>query len=361
MKRRDGRGWALPALAAVLALLGLLGAVAWWWWPSAAAGAAAPTPAATATAAADAAVYRGIAGTVVRFADVEQARAVLGAEDAWMRRTSGWQRAVLMGRTSAPDLASFRAWQAAAAQPWPDEERRRWMRALETVGPAFVRLKLTLPPEVLLVRTNGSESANQPHTRANAVMLPAQIQQQGYTDVELLAHELFHVVSRHQPELANRLYDLIGYDRVGELDWPAGWLPLRIANQDAEHDRHLMRVRLRGGREATVMPVVVTSNPKLPPADGDTLLDLIDVRLLEVVPGAGTQPTRPVVQGAGQPAWHLPDAVADFATKLGGNTDYIQHPDETIADNLMFLVSGRPVKNPALLKRIEAVLQAYRP
>ncbi len=341
-------------LAAALVLLGLLGAAAWWLWPRAAASAAVPG-----AASADAAAYRGIAGSVVRFAAVEQARAVLGADDAWMRRTSGWQRAVLMGRTSAPDLAAFRAWQAAAAQAWPDDERRRWTRALEVVGPAFARLKLPLPPEVLLVRTDGSESAQQPHTRANAVVLPARFQQQGYSDVEVLAHELFHVVSRHQPELANRLYDLIGYDRVGELEWPAAWLPLRIANQDAEHDRHLMRLKV-AGRETTVMPVVVTSDPKLPPPDGDTLLELMEPRLLEVVPGAGTQPTRPLLRN-GAPVWFAPDATPDFLARLGGNTDYIQHPDETIADNVMFLVSGRAVKNPKLLGRIEAVLQAYRP
>lgn len=352
MNRRTERGRALPLLAGTLALLLLLGGAAWWLWPRAAASpVAAPV--------AEAAAATGIAGSVVRFADVETARRVLGAADPWMQRTSGWQRAVLMGRTSAPDMASFRAWQAAAAQPWPDEERRRWMRALEVVGPAFTRLKLPLPPEVLLIRTNGSESANQPHTRVHAVVLPARFQQQSYTDVEVLAHELFHVVSRHQPELANRLYDLIGYDRVGELDWPPAWLPLRIANQDAEHDRHLMRVKVQG-RETTLMPVVVTSSPKLPPADGDTLLDLIEPRLLEVIPGAGTQPTRPV-QRNGQPVWFAPETTPDFLAKLGGNTDYIQHPDETIADNVMFLVSGRPVKNPALLKRIEAVLQAYRP
>jgi hypothetical protein len=166
-------------------------------------------------------------------------------------------------------------------------------------------------------------------------------------------------VSRHQPELANRLYDLIGYDRVGELEWPAAWLPIRIANQDAPFDRHLMRVKI-GGRDATVMPVVVSANPKLPPADGDTLLELMEPRLLEVEPGAGSQRTRPVMKG-GQPVWHDPEATPDFLAHLGGNTDYILHPDETIADNFMFLVSGRPVKNKRLLERIEAVLQANRP
>jgi hypothetical protein len=32
------------------------------------------------------------------------------------------------------------------------------------------------------------------------------------------------------------------------------------------------------------------------------------------------------------------------------------HPEETIADNFMFLVVGRQVPNPALLERIRAEL-----
>jgi len=339
----------------VLVLVAAFAAAAVAFWPRPAAspeaiGAARP---------ADPDRYAGIAGTVVRFADVTGARAVLEADDAWVQRTSGWQRAVLMGRTAVPDPASFRAWQGAAALPWTDESRQRWRRALEAIAPAFNRLKVPLPPELLLIQTNGRESANQPHTRANAVVLPALFGQQQFSDAEVLAHEIFHVVSRHQPELANRLYDLIGYDRVGELDWPPAWKALRIANQDAPHDRHLMRLRIQG-REATVMPVVVTASAKLPPADGETLLDLMEPRLLEVMPGAASQPTRPVLRN-GQPVWHPPDATPEFMARLGGNTDYIQHPDETIADNFMFLVSGRSVPNPQLLRRIEAVLQAWRP
>lgn len=351
MKRQ--RGLSLPVVAGVLVLLAGLALAAFLFWPRAESGAAA---APASSAAGD--TYTGIDATVVRFADAGSARAVLGADDAWLQRSSGWQRAVLMGRTSPPDAESFRAWQRDAAQPWPADARLRWQRALEAVAPAFNRLKVPLPREVLLIHTSGSESANQPHTRANAVVLPARFDQQAYSDAEVLAHELFHVVSRHQPELANRLYDLIGYDRVGELQWPVAWLPLRIVNQDAPYDRHLMRLKLRGGREATVMPVVVTSNARLPPADGDTLLELMEVRLLEVEPGA--QATRAVLR-QGQPVWYDPQSQPDFLARLGGNTDYVQHPDETIADNFMFLVSGRAVKNPALLKRIEAVLQANRP
>jgi hypothetical protein len=350
------RGISRLALAGTLALLAALAAGGFALWPRADGQAAAPVVAAAAVADTDS--FTGIEGCVIRFADVDAGRAVLGADDAWMTRTSAWQRAMLMGRGRATDLESFRAWERGGAQSWPAEARQRWRRALETIAPAFNRLKVPLPREVLLVHTNGQESASQPHTRANAVMLPAQFSQQAFTDAEVLAHELFHVVSRHRPELANRLYDLIGYDRVGELEWPPGWAALRIANQDAPFHRHLMRVKVQG-RDTTVMPVVIAANAQLPPANGDTLLELMEVRLLEVEPGGGEKPTRPVMR-QGKPVWHDPEATPDFLAHLGGNTDYILHPDETIADNFMFLVSGRKVKNPQLLQRIEAVLIANR-
>jgi hypothetical protein len=352
------RGITRWIVAAVVAATLVLGAGLSMWRLRAAPSEGVPEAPAPRPAVAEAADrFTGIANTTIRFADVESARAVVGAADAWVVRTSGWQRAVLMGRTSTPDVDSFRAFQAASVQPWPAEARERWQRALGVIAPAFNRLHVPLPREVLLIHTDGRESANQPHTRGNAVVLPARFNQQQFSDAEVLAHELFHVVSRHQPELANRLYDLIGYDRVGELEWPAAWLPLRIANQDAPFDRHLMRLRI-AGRETTVMPVVVTSSTRLPPADGDTLLELMQPRLIEVIPGA--QATKPVLRN-GQPVWFDPEKSADFMDHLGGNTDYVMHPDETIADNFMFLVSGRPVKNPQLLRRIEAVLQANRP
>ena len=84
----------------------------------------------------------------------------------------------------------------------------------------------------------------------------------------------------------------------------------------------------------------------------------MDVRLLEVSVAAGAA-TLPVLRN-GEPVWHAPERVPAFVARLGGNTGYIIHPDETMADNFAFLVSGRSVPNPALLAQIEAVLLTPR-
>ena len=303
--------------------------------------------------------FTAIRGTVMHFSNIEQGRAVLGADDEWLPRTSELQRATLMGRDPPAGIEPFRAWQAEAVQAWTPAARARWQHALEVIAPALDRLQLPWPPEVLLVQTSGRESADQPHTRANAVVLPAQFEQQGFSDAEVLAHELWHVLSRRNPELATKLYALIGYEPVADLQWPPLWLPLRIVNQDAPFDRHAMRLSLQG-RSVTVMPVLLAA-PESERAPGQSLLNLMAPRLLEVQPGEGSRPTIASLD-KGEPIWHDIEATPEFLERLGGNTDYTLHPDETIADNFMFLVSGRAAKNPELLKRIEAVLrEAHKP
>lgn len=308
--------------------------------------------------AAAAADFSGLRGSTVRFASVDEARAVLGADDDWVAATSELQRALIMGQAPPADPTAFLRWQAIAALPWPEAEQARWTRALQALAPVFNTLNIPLPPQVLLVRSSGHESADTPHTRGAAVMIPQAFEQQAYSDAELLAHELWHVASRHAPALATRLYALIGYEACAELEWPAAWLPLRIANPDAPQHRHLMRLTI-GGRAVAVMPVVVSASEAPDLAGGDTVVTLMETRLLEVRAGRGGAPTRAVLR-QGEPVWHDPEATPAFMRQLGGNTDYVMHPDETIADNLMFLVSGRPVPNVALQRRIAAALRAPR-
>lgn len=308
-----------------------------------------------AVAAAD---FTGVRGSVVRFASIDEARTVLEADDDWVAATSELQRALIMGRAPPASSAAFRRWQADAALPWPEAEQARWTKALQALAPAFNALNVPLPPEVLLVRSSGRESADTPHTRGGAVMIRQAFDQQAYSDTELLAHELWHVASRHAPALAARLYALIGYQACAELEWPAAWRPLRIANPDAPQHRHLMRLKI-DGRPVAVMPVVVSASDRPDLAGGDTVVTLMETRLLEVQPGQGGSPTRAVLRN-GEPVWHDPEATPAFMARLGGNTDYVMHPDETIADNLMFLVSGRQVSNPALQRRIAAALRAPR-
>lgn len=294
-----------------------------------------------------------VGASAIRFASVAQARAVLGADDDWVAAIGAFHRSATLGLSTPVSREQLRAFCADAALPWSPALEGRWRKALATLAPRFNEWRLPLPPEVLLIHSSGRDAANAPYTRQNAVVLPVEAvpSNDPRADVFVLSHELFHVVSRHASGLATRLYALIGFEPVAPLQWPAEWIELRIANPDATHDRHLMRTTLNG-RAVALMPLLVARRAELKP--GETFFDVLDVRLLEVNVGDATLPVR----RDGRPVWHAPEAVPEYLARLGGNTEYIFHPEETMADNFALLVSGQPVPNPGLLKRIEAVLLA---
>ncbi len=350
---RPRRRWLLPVVGLVLAPVA---ALAGWrvtaaLLPGAPTQAAVPAIAAAALPAASSDRFDGFSGSTVRFVEGAEAQGVLGAADDWIAASSEMQRASLMGVAGAAATPeAFRRFQAAQVVPWSDATRQRYRLALEQVAPAFNRLGLRLPPEVLLVQSSGRESAATPHTRGRAVVLPLRFDQQSFADAELVAHELWHVVSRYQPELRTRVYRTLGFVPTAPLEWPAAWRAMRIANQDAPHHEHLMWVEV-SGRLTALMPVVVADPAEL--RAGGSVVSAAQTRLLEVIPGSKGTPTRPVLRGR-EPVWHDPDATPAYLQKLGGNSDYLVHPEETTADNVMFLVSGRKVPNPALLERVAA-------
>ena len=293
-----------------------------------------------------------LGATTVDFATVPQGRAVLGADDDWVAATGAFHRAATLGVNTPVSRDQVRAFCADAVLPWTDALELRWQTALVALAPRFRELRVPLPPAVLLIHTTGRDAANMPYTRANAVALPMAAAPHGSPrDTGLLAHELFHIVSRYAPALATRLYALIGFEPVAPLQWPAEWIELRIANPDATHARHLMRTTI-AGRPVALMPLLVSRTATLAP--GQSFADVMEVRLLEVTTGDATLPVR----RGGQLAWHAPETVPEYLLRLGGNTGYIIHPEETMADNFALLVTGRPVPNPGLLKRIEQVLLA---
>jgi hypothetical protein len=293
-----------------------------------------------------------LAGSRLRFAGLDEAQAALGADDVWVQTTGNFQRAATLGVQGKVTAQQFRAGLAKAAQACTPEQQQRWRSAAASITPRLDALRIALPPSVMLVCTDGSDSANVPYTRAAAVFLPRNLNLGPYSDAELLAHELFHVLTRHDPGLATRLYATLGFQAADALEWPAEWADARISNPDAPHHRHFMRIDGPEGSVA-VMPVLVARRTNLQP--GETFFSVLDVRLLAVEPGHEGKPTRPIRRD-GQLRWEIAQASPQYLSRLGGNTAYVFHPEETAADNFAFLVSGRGVRNPALLAQFEKVL-----
>jgi hypothetical protein len=287
------------------------------------------------------------AQTAFHFATAAETRTLLAADDDWLGALGAFNRAAIAGRpTSAVEFKV--AVQKAAAECAPADVER-WRPALAKMASRFEELRLRLPSTVTIACTDGSDAGGAPYTRGDAVFIPKAV---GNASESLFAHELFHIFSRHHRAAASRLYSVIGFSEAPPLQWPAEWLDARITNPDAPFDRHVMRIEVQGAKY-DVMPVLVARRTSLQP--GETFFSVLDVRLLAVEPSPDGKASV-AVRRDGQPLWFDANTTESYLRRLGGNTGYIIHPEETTADNVTLLVTRRTPRNPAIVDGMRELL-----
>jgi hypothetical protein len=294
------------------------------------------------------------AGTRFHFASAAETRRLATTDDDWTATAGPFHRAAAVGRASLPvSDQAFKAALAATALDCTPALVQRWTAAANAAAPKLAQLHVKLPANVTIACTNGKDGSESPHTRADTVFLPVSFEEPHVSDTELMAHELFHIWSRHHPAEVSSLYALMGFVDAPELAWPAEWQEGRLSNPDAPHNRHAIRIETTEGAY-TVMPVLVAR--RIPNA-GELIFPVMDVRLLAVEPSGDGKSMVPVRRD-GQPLWFPAFRTQSYIEQLGGNTPYIIHPEEAMADNVAYLVSGRKVPNTALMGRIRETLVA---
>jgi hypothetical protein len=284
------------------------------------------------------------AATEFVFASAEQGARVLAGRDGFFEAMAPLEirlRAVRPGRATREGL---RAQFAAGALAWDSAERRAWQESLDRLAPRLGAWSALLPQRVLLVRVRGSVEDGIPHTRANAILLPVGT---GHLRAArrdfILAHELFHLLTRLHPARHDSLYALIGF-RPCRFILPAELRSRRITNPDAPEERHYLE--LPGGRGAYI-PLQLARPVEAPPP---ALAESIDFLLLRVDVADSVCTAR---RRGGQ--WDLvaPSALPGLAAMTGPNSDYFAHPEELMADNFALLLTRRArAPDRALLDRL---------
>ena len=159
--------------------------------------------------------------TSVVFASIEAGQAALQVPD---RYTAALSRFDLESRlktnngVTAEDLMRFSAEQVVA---WSEEDRAKLEPIVSSVAKRFARYNLPLPPNILLIQTTGKEEGDAAYCRRYAVILPRRYVGFAAAQLEpIFIHELFHVLSSHNEDLRNSLYEIIGFKPCPEIVLP---------------------------------------------------------------------------------------------------------------------------------------------
>lgn len=287
-----------------------------------------------------------LAGSRVRFATAEEAGKFLAEEDAYFRALNAMNRGFFLRSAGPVSLDDLKKHVAICGRDWTADEKTAFSSAVARLAPAADRLKLRLPAEILLIKTNGDEDFGSLYTRRNAIIFHEKNAQnmRGARLPFVLAHELFHVFSRHNPARRDAIYAVFGFEPLANPPEPDGWKERGILNPDAITSVHAIRAKLAGGEEVRVVPYNMSKHAAYDAKLGKSIAAYLEVVWIEV---AATPRT-----------FRLAD-LTDFAARTGGNTGYTIHPEEISADNFACVLTGsRDVRTPEKLTQLEAVLLA---
>lgn len=201
-------------------------------------------------------------------------------------------------------------------------------------------MKMRLPDTVLFIKSTCLEEFGAGgYTRKNAII----INQNEGISTGLTAHELFHVFSRHNPLLRDKLYQNIGFKPCNRIDISMAMNGLNITNPDCPVISHYVTV------EGEDMVLALHSKK---PYDGGKVFegDYIDVSLL-VLQGDDKN-KKPLIKDGKAVKYKLDEKMQLFSI-IGSNTPYVLHPEEICAEHFAAIVTGKTVNEPIYLEKMK--------
>lgn len=214
--------------------------------------------------------------------------------------------------------------------------------------------EIPLSEEIIYIKTDMSvEGGNSGYTHGNEVYLNSvnvafSFLSGGSNDYfgHLLWHEMFHCLTRNNPDFRKDMYSLIHF-AVADSDFelPECLRDKYFSNPDVEHHNSYATFTIDGNKTDCFLLWICTQDY---PEDGS-------------VSGFATEAV--LVPTDGSDTYYTLDQASDFDEVLGTNTGYVIDPEECMADNfadaMQFGISGKDGQgypNPEIIQGVIDIL-----
>jgi|AraplaMF_Col_mMF_1032025.scaffolds.fasta_scaffold00019_130 hypothetical protein len=288
---------------------------------------------------------------IFAFADQREGAAFLGTADAYTGQMSALDRATRLKTDRDVSTEDYLRFAAGAALNWTAEEREALQADIAGLIPALTDLHVPAPRRILLIKTSGAEEGHAAYTRGDAIMIPTIMADGDKDDLKwILAHEIFHIVSRQNPALREPLYAAIDFVKVDPFPLPPDIAAHLVTNPDAQGNDHFVRVTV-DDQEVCGAPILTFRTDRYDPQQSGDFLGyikesfLISQRIAERKDGVPVD----LRVTASNRVWGL-------ERRVGENTVYTIHPEEILAENFALLLTKRKQpRSPEILDKISAV------
>ena len=251
-------------------------------------------------------------------------------------------------------LEELEAFSAEQTLDWTEEEKDLVNAALQTIEIVCEERGYTLPATdgIIFAKTTMKDECDAfAYTLGTQIYLGEQLLQSGMSDdpdeqavfQEVIAHELFHCLTRNHPDFRADMYSILGFTVVDEdYDFAPEIDEVIISNPDVGHHNSYAAFEINGEmKDCTV--IFANVKPFEKPGDNffiNSVTGLVPVDDLSV--------------------FYTAEDAENFWDVFGENTDYVIDPDETLADNFAFTLTyglEREYETPEIIEAIDAYLQ----
>ena len=292
------------------------------------------------------------------FAEVEEGREIISSSDSFTKSLHAFDLESRLSEAGLePSESNYLELGRRSVLEWSEKEIRmitdraaKLQARIDSCG-----YKLPIPEDITLIKTSMVEEGGAGgYTRGANIFLASferLPEEKSYRMDYILAHELFHVLTRHNADFRKAMYRQIGFEILDhEIEFPDCLLEMRISNPDVARYDSWSTFTINGVetpctmwyrkvREYTGGPFFTYGEPCLLPLDADF---------------------KPVMNADGSPVIYELSEAVDFNSRIGINTDYVINPEEVLADNFAFaLLDFFPNGNgsPELTERLKEVMR----
>jgi len=289
------------------------------------------------------------------FETAQGARNHLRTNDIYLQNMSPFDRSARLKTSRDVSHSEYLDFISLQTLDWNENEIQRITGIMVNIGRSLSDYNMSFPDKIIFIKTTGLEEGNAAYCRGNNIIVLPVITLDYQTDrlYNLILHELFHIYTRNNAEIQERLYNILSFKKGNELRLPAEIFQWKITNPDAAVNNYFFSSRI-GGRDFNLMPVLLSSG-NYDERRGGEFFDYLGLYFIAVTDNGSN--TVPLILNSSYVIFNV-NQVPNYYTLIGRNTNYIIHPEEILADNFVFLINNnRNLPNMEILERMREILK----
>jgi len=292
------------------------------------------------------------------------ARQLITTMDLYMLSHSPFDTQSRVGTVDAPStMFQYLSLVSASVLDWLPEERLKMKAVFQSISQKLENLKLRLffPRTIWIIQTDGSDEGSAAYCRgSDIIVVPTNfIDKPKFALERLIIHELFHVLSRNNPNLRDKLYSNIGFTRCNTIMFPESLTAIKLTNPDCPFNYHYITFKTNHlyPDEPNSPPIQVVpiwySNRKY---SGGTFFRYGEYSFMQIEEDTKSGLWKAKGDANGKPVlFPFNTFDVEYRENIGYNTNYIVHPEEVLADNFACTVNSDQVESP---DKIQQMLKA---